>query len=141
MARATLRLCIVAATCCLAGCGQTQIVLPPPPPHGGTAFPLPDGKGFVEVLRHDDSDQPSQTQLVIYFMNPECKPLPSVPTSVSFQTRGKSATRIAFNPTSDSNPATAGGLASINFANTGEIAGQITATIDNKPVAIPINIR
>jgi hypothetical protein len=132
---------IVAAACCLPGCGRTQIALPPPPPHGGTAFALPERTGFVEVFRHDDSNQPSQTQLVIYFMNPECKPLPLAPTNVCFQPRGKNASRIAFKLTADSDPATAGGLASATFTNDGDIAGDITAMIGSKPVSIPINIR
>jgi hypothetical protein len=141
MTRASLLWGIVAAACCLPGCGQTRTALPPPPPHGGTAFPLPDGKGFVEVIRHDNPDQPGQTQLVIYFMNPECKPMPSAPTNVSFQPRGKNAARIAFKLAADSDPATAGGLASATFADAGDIAGQITATIDSKPVSILINVR
>ena len=139
MTRAPLLSGVIAAACCLPGCNQSQSALPPP--HGGTAFPLPEGKGFVEVIRHDDSNQPSQTQLVIYFTNPGCKPLPSAPTNVSFQPRGKNAARIAFKLTADSDPVTAGGLASATFTNAGDVAGQITATIDSKPVSIPINIR
>jgi hypothetical protein len=34
-----------------------------------------------------------------------------------------------------------GGRASATFTNAGDVAGQITATIDSKPVSIPINIR
>ena len=55
MLRASLTaiICLAAG---LSGCGGQSPALPPAPPHGGTAFPLPEGKGFAEVLRQDAPD-------------------------------------------------------------------------------------
>jgi hypothetical protein len=123
------------------GCEQSRSVLPPPPPHGGTAFPLPHGNGFVEVLRQDAPEQPGQTRLVIYFMDTERKPLRSAPASASFQPRGKKAAKIALTPTRDSEPSNASGLASAVVADPGEWIGTLSAKIDGEPLSIAIGIR
>jgi hypothetical protein len=115
--------------------------LPPPPPHGGTTFPLPDGKGFVEALRQDAPDHVGQTRLVIYFLDMECKPLRSAPTAASFRPRGRGAATIALKPIPDAGPSKAGALASTPFEDPGDIAGMLSATIDGKPVSIAISIR
>jgi hypothetical protein len=123
------------------GCDQSRSVLPPPPPHGGTAFALPQGNGFVEVLKQDAPEQPGQTRLVIYFMDTERKPLRSAPAGVSFHPRGKKAPRISLTPTSDSEPSTASGLASALFADPGELIGSLSAKIDGEPLSIAISVR
>ncbi len=123
------------------GCGGSKPVLPPPPPHGGTAFSLPDGKGFVEVLQQEVPDQPAQTQLVVYFMDSECKPMSSAPSAVSFQPKGKKAGKIALTPTIDFDSSKAGGFASTPFAHPGEVAGMLSATIESKPVLVAISTR
>ena len=140
MARASLRavLCLAAS---LAGCGGPSPTLPPPPPHGGTAFPLPGGKGFVEVLRQDPPDQAGRTQLVVYFIDPERQPLRAAPTVASFQPRIRKAAAIALKPTQDADPSKAGGLASTPFEDPGDIAGTLSATIEGKPASVAINIR
>jgi hypothetical protein len=124
-----------------AGCDQRKATLPPAPPHAGTAFPLPEGKGFVEVLRRDTADRAGQTQLVVYFIDAECKPLRSAPTAASFQPRGRGATGLALKPTGDTDPSKAGELASAPFDNPGDIAGVLSATFDSTPVAIAISVR
>lgn len=116
-------------------------MLPPPPPHGGTAFPLPHGKGFVEALRQDVADKPGLTQLVIFFLDPECKPLPSASTAASFLPKGRRPAPVAFKPTGDADPSKANGLASIPFTDPGDIAGTLSATIDSKPISVSISIR
>ena len=140
MTRASLTtiLCLAA---CLPGCGGQSPVLPPPPPHGGTAFPLPEGKGFVEVLRQDAPDQAGRTQLVIYFIDPESKPFGSPPTAASFLPRGRKAATIALKPTQDTDSSKSGGLASPPIDEPGDIVGTLSATIDSKPVSVAINIR
>jgi hypothetical protein len=125
----------------LAGCDGPKPILPPPPPHGGTAFPLPEGKGFIEVVRQDVPDQPKQTQLVIYFLDAQCKPLPSAPTAASFQPRGRKAASVALKTTGDADPLKSGALASAPFSDPGEIVGVISATVESKAVSIPISIR
>jgi hypothetical protein len=125
----------------LAGCDSPRPNLPPAPPHGGTAFPLPQGKGFVEALRQDAPDQPGRTQLVIFFLDADCKPLASAPTAASFLPKGRKAAPVALKPTGDTDPSKAGALASAPFSDPGDIAGVLSATIDRQPVAISISIR
>jgi hypothetical protein len=125
----------------LAGCGSQGIVLPPPPPHGGTAFALPDGKGFVEALRKFDPDRPDQSQLVVYFLDAECKPLPTAPTAASFKPRGSKRAQVALKLTAEAELQKAGGLACPSFSDPGDIVGVLSATIDNKPVSIAISVR
>jgi hypothetical protein len=128
-------------TAILSGCGAPTIDLPPPPPHGGTAFALPEGKGFVEVLRHEPPEQPGSTQLVVYFLDAKCKTLPSPSTTVSFTPRVRGAAPVALKPIGDADPAKAGGLASAPFGDPGEIAGLLSATIENKSVSVAVNLR
>jgi hypothetical protein len=125
----------------LSGCDGPKPILPPPPPHGGTAFPLPQGKGFVEVVRQNVPDQPKLTQLVIYFLDDQCKPLPSVSTVASFLPRGRRAASVALKTSGDADPLKSGALSSAPFGDPGEIAGVISATIESKAVSIPISIR
>ena len=140
MMRAALATLIVLAMS-LAGCDSPMPVLPPPPPHGGTAFPLPEGKGFVEAVRQDVQDRPDMTKLVIYFLNADCKPLPSSSTAASFLPKGRRPAPIALKPTGDADPSKAGALASAPFTDPGDIAGTLSATINGTPVSISISIR
>jgi hypothetical protein len=94
------------------GCDGPKPVLPPPPPHGGTAFPLPQRNGFVEVLRQEAPDQPGQTRLVVYFLDSACKPLPSAPSDATFQPRGVRSSRVMLTSMKESDPQKAGGLVS-----------------------------
>jgi hypothetical protein len=128
-------------TMSFAGCDSPRPILPPPPPHGGTAFPLPQGKGFVEALRQDVPDKPGLTQLVIFFLDADCKPLASAPTAASFLPKGRKAAPVALKPTGDTDPSKAGALASAPFSDPGDIAGVLSATIDRQSVAISISIR
>jgi hypothetical protein len=129
------------AAASLAGCGRPGPNLPPPPPHGGTAFPLPDGKGFVEALRQDAPDHAGRTRLVIYFLDVERKPLRPAPTAASFLPRGRRAANVALGPIPDAGPSEAGGLASPPFDEPGDIVGLLSATIESRPVSIAISIR
>jgi hypothetical protein len=123
------------------GCNAPSVTLPPAPPHGGTAFALPEGKGFVEVLRQDAPERPGLTQLVVYFLDPECRPLASASSAVSFQPKGRDAATVALKPIGGVDPAKAGGLASAPFRDPGEIVGLLSTTIENKPVSVAINMR
>jgi hypothetical protein len=140
MTRRTLATVFVLATS-LAGCDSPRPILPPAPPHGGTAFPIPQGKGFVEALRQDVPDKPGHTQLVIYFLDAECKPLTSAPTAASFLPKGRRPAPIALKPTGDTDPSKAGGLASAPFADPGGIAGTLSAAINSTPISISVSVR
>jgi hypothetical protein len=123
------------------GCDQSRSVLPPPPPHGGTAFPLPQGKGFVEILKLDAPEKPGQTRLVIYFMDAERQPLLSAPISASFQPRGKKAAKISLAATGDSEPSNGSRLASALFTDPGELIGTLSAKINGELLSIAVSIR
>jgi hypothetical protein len=125
----------------LVGCDSQRLVVAPPPPHGGVAFPLPEGNGFVEALRQDSPDQPGTTRLVIYFLDAECKPLPTAPTAASFQPRGRKLAPVALKLTAGADPQKAGELASTSFSDPGDIVGVLSATIVNKPVSVAISVR
>jgi hypothetical protein len=132
---------IIAVALAMGGCDAPAPVLPPAPPHGGTAFPLPDNKGFVEVLRQDVPGQDGQTQLVVYFIDADRKPLGAGASAASFQPKGKKAAKIALKPIEDPDPAKAGALSSAAFENPGDIAGTLSATIDGKIVSVAISVR
>jgi hypothetical protein len=140
MTRASLATLFFLATS-MSGCDSPRPMLPPPPPHGGTAFPLPQGKGFVEALRQDVPDKPGLTQLVVYFLDAECKPLAPASTAASFLPKGRRPAPIALKPTGDTDPTKAGGLASAPFSDPGDIAGTLSATISSNPVSISISVR
>jgi hypothetical protein len=105
------------------------------------AFALPEGKGFVEVLRQEAPAQPGLTQLVVYFLDAESKPLPSPSNAVSFTPRAPGAAPVALKPIGAADPSKAGALASPPFPDPGEIIGLLSATIENQPVSIAINMR
>ena len=107
MTRASM-MAVVCLAASLAGCDGQRPKLPPPPPHGGTAFSLPEGKGFVEALRQDAPDQAGRTQLVVYFIDLERKPLRSAPAAASFQSRGRKAATLALKPIQDADPSEGG---------------------------------
>jgi hypothetical protein len=140
MTRAVLPVVFLLGTV-LAGCDRARPTLPPPPPHGGMAFVLPGGKGFVEVLRQDLPDQPGQTQLVVYFLDAGCNPLRPPATAASFRPRGRGAAPVAIKSTGDTAPSDAGRLASAPFRDPGEIVGVLSATIESTPVSVAISLR
>jgi hypothetical protein len=125
----------------LAGCDLPRPILPPLPPHGGTAFARPDGKGFVEVLRQETPDQPGLTQLLVYFLDAECMLLPSAATAASFQPKDRGAAPVALKPTGNAEPPKVGRLASAPFRNPGEIVGVLSATVEGTTVSVAINLR
>jgi hypothetical protein len=125
----------------LAGCNGAKPSLPPAPPHGGTAFPLPEGVGFIEALRQDAQDRPGRTQLVIYFLDAQHKPITPSPVDASFKPRTRGGSPVALKPTGDADASRTGGLASDPFDDPGEIVGEISATLDGKPVTVAISVR
>ncbi len=139
MTRSCLSACLLAAT--LAGCGETQPVLVPIAPHGGTLVRFPDGKGFVEVIRQDAPASAGQSLVVAYYLDPEQKPLTPAPTSATLKLRGARKGTLELKPTGDADPARIGGLATPPFDAPGGIEGTLTATLAGKPVAVPISFR
>jgi hypothetical protein len=128
----------------LTGCGSPRVNLPPAPPHGGTAFALPEGKGFVEVVRQEApglAGQSGQTQLVVYFLDTECKPLSTGAIAAYFRPRGSIVAPISLAPIATPDSPDTRGLASPPFRDPGEIVGVLSATIESKTVSVDINVR
>ncbi len=74
------------------GCSSTDssvtITRSPAPPHRGTMIPLPDSKGFVELLNEpevSDRRNPEPTSIVAYFLEPDGNaPMSAAPSDVIF---------------------------------------------------------
>ena len=74
------------------GCSPTDssatITSSPAPPHRGTMIPLPDSKGFVELLNEPevgDRRNPEPTSIVAYFLEPDGKAaMTASPSDVTF---------------------------------------------------------
>jgi hypothetical protein len=125
----------------LAGCGRTEPVIGPTAPHGGTFAGLPEGLGRVEIVRQEVSGRPDQARLVLYFLDPEGKPITPAPTGASLKTREGRGNAVVFKPSGDADPTKAGGLESPPFGAGGDISGELTSTIGGKPVSVTINVR
>ncbi len=131
--------CLLAAT--LAGCGGPPPSLGPPSPHGGSLFRLTDGRSTVEVVRRDAPDKPGQARLSLYFFDPGLKPKVPGPTVATLKPKERGARPVEFKPTGDADPARAGELAAAPFEAPGDVAGELSATVDGKPVTATINVR
>jgi hypothetical protein len=136
----------------LAGCGGSP-TLPPMPkdapvvgPHQGTAFALPDGLGYAEVVNEpkaDERDRKAPTALVIYFLGPDAKaPLATPPTELKLHgsTGRNTAQSIALKaePKPD-DPAGAGRFITPRGPyQLEEFRGELTAKAGSAPVKIAI---
>jgi len=140
MTRASLSAALLLATT-LAGCGPPRPILPPPPPHGGEAFALPEGKGFIEVVRRTVADKADLSRLSLYSLDAEMKPMTPSPTAATLKGRGRGGKSIDFKPSTDTDPSKAGGLESPDIPDQGAIDGELSMTIDGKPVTLSISVR
>ena len=138
LARTSSALLLVAT---LAGCGAPAGPPPvPTSPHGGTITKFPDGQIQVEIVRQDVAGQQDQAQLVLYFLDSIGKPLATPPTFATFDPRGRGKP-ITFKPSTDTEQAAAGALASNPFPNQGDVEGDLSMTLNDKPTSIAISIR
>ena len=115
----------------ISGCGGGGPVPGTLPPHGGTLVPLTGAKGFAEVVR----DGP---RLVVYFLDPDRKPLSPAPSDVRLRLRGAARKAVELKPADDPDPARSGGLAAA-FPDGEGVSGELSAKVDGKPVSAPIN--
>jgi hypothetical protein len=136
----------------LVGCGGSPN-LPAMPkdaptvgPHGGTAFALPDGMGYAEVVNDPppgERDRSAPTSLVVYFLQPDAKTaLSTPPTEVKVQggTGRNTAQSVALKaePKAD-DPAGASRFATPRGAyQLDEFRGELTAKAGSTPVKITI---
>lgn len=124
----------------LVGCGSGPVV-GPTPPHGGTLAGLPDGLGTVEIVRQDAPGKADESRLLLYFLDPDGKPTTPAPTAATLRPRGPRGKAIDFKPAGDADASKAGALESPPMQAGGDVSGELSSTIDGKPVRVTINIR
>jgi hypothetical protein len=125
----------------LAGCSQPQAPLSPRTPHGGMVFTLPDAPGSVELARQAVAEKPGITRLYLYGLDADMKPMTPMPTAVSLKSRGRGGKSFDFKPSSDPDPSKAGSLESPDLPDQGNVDGELSVTINGKPVTLSISIR
>jgi hypothetical protein len=147
MPRAILpAVCLLLA--CVFGCGEgssSSTKAGVTPPHNGQIFPMPEGRGLVEVVS-ETTAQPSRrradSRLIAYFLQADGAPLSPAPTDVklTFNQGGKSKT-VDLAPKSDG--ASAGGFAtpSGQYVTSEGLTGEIAANLGGQAVRVPISIR
>jgi hypothetical protein len=131
--------CLIVAV--FAGCSPAPIALGPSAPHGGMLLDLPDNQGYVEIIRQKVADQPGHDRLRLYYLNPELKPMTTMPTGATLKPRDRSAATVEFRVPSGSDPSQAGMLESPDLSVQGDISGELKTTIADKPVGLSINVR
>jgi hypothetical protein len=127
----------------VAGCepGPPNLRPGPETPHGGSLFPLPDGQGYVEILKQTTSGRKPRTRIVAYFLDTDRKTLAAIPIAVSLKLQAGGTAPVEFRSTSDPDPAKAGGLTSALIPDRDDLGGDLSAMIDGKSVTIPISLR
>jgi hypothetical protein len=125
----------------LAGCTQPQAPLSRIAPHGGMLIGLPDTTGSVEVARQAVADKVGITRLYLYGLDADMKPMTPMPTAASLKSRGRGGKSFDFKPSSDTDPSKVGSLESPDLPDQGDIVGELSVTINGKPVTLPISIR
>ena len=122
----------------LVGCGP-EPAIGPTAPHGGTLAGLPDGLGRVEVVRREAEGKPDQARLLLYFLDPEGKPIAPAPASATLKPKERRSKPIDFKPATGTEEA--GALESPPIDAVGDVAGELSSTIAGKPVKVSINVR
>jgi hypothetical protein len=127
----------------VAGCepGAPNLRPGPETPHGGSLFPLPDGQGYVEILKQTTSGRKPQSRIVAYFLGADRKPMAVTPIAVSLKLQAGGTAPVEFKPTRDTDPVKTGGLSSALIPDRDDLGGDLSATIDGKSVTIPISLR
>jgi hypothetical protein len=124
----------------LAGCGGTQAPIMPQAPHGGSILTLPDGKGRIEVLRQESPEKAGESRLLVYCLDAEMKPLTPGATAANLKPRGRGGRPLELKPTNNPDPSRSGELASEPFKEPGEVSGELTLTIGDRPVTLAIGV-
>lgn|GEM_PF-6664529 len=130
---------LIAAT--FAGCSGAEPVLAPPTPHGGTLATLPEGQGELEIVRSEVSGKPAEVRLMLYFLDADNKPITPAPTAATLKLKAPRGKAVNFKPTEDADPSKAGALESASFAAGGDISGELSLTINGKPVKVSMSVR
>ena len=125
----------------IAGCGGSATSRSAAPPHGGSLVDLPEGRGYVEILKQTAPGKAGRSSIVVYFLDPDKNAMTPVPSAVTFKGQVTGNKPIAFKPIEGAGATKAGGLASEPIADRGEIEGDLTATTGSGPVTVPIMIR
>jgi len=141
---------IVAVAAAIAGCSSEPppVALPPGSaipegmgPNNGTLFPLPDSKGYVEVVPDaGDGGRGKRSGLALkaFFLAPDkTNPLSPAPTAASIALKtAKGSTTVPLKAAGD-----AGEFSGESTTAVERIVGDLSATISGSEVKVPISIR
>lgn len=135
------------------GCGgaagttmSTKALPAKPGTHGGTAFPLPDEKGYAEIVVEPVKQTKAGREVVlaVYFLTADLKlALPSAPADVFAKMtlpgeEGEKRVNLIATPKSPNDGRFATEVGRFDYD---EIRGELAATIGGSPITVPFAIR
>ena len=113
--------------------------------HSGTILPIPDDRGFVEVLIQSENAKPTgkgaSGRVVAYFLNKDGSgPSDPAPTDVSYSPADGKPYKMT--PIADSASKSAGFQTEVGPFNPGrELNGELSASLGGQTVKLPITTR
>jgi hypothetical protein len=113
------------------------------PSHGGLLLPLPNQKGFVEILVESDKTSKSQGHIVAYFVNGDGSAATDpAPTNVSFKSDdGKTVPLAAESKPDASSKGAKFASAPGTYLPGRALAGSLTASLGGESVDLPVLMR
>lgn len=114
-------------------------------PHGSPALPLPDDKGFAEIVIERGARKKDPSHLAIYFLESDLKaPLKTLPTEVRatlVSTEGESS--VAFSPAPmPKDPAGPARFGSPNGVyDSDEYTGELSVVLNGQTITRPFALR
>jgi hypothetical protein len=132
---------LLLASLACAGCGGGPPNPQPGPatPHSGALSAIPDGQGYVEVLKAPAPGNKKMTQVSLFFLDADKKPVSSPPPSATLKLF-TATPPIEFKPITG-DPTKEGGLISTPFLDRDDMSGNLTASINGTSMTIPLTIR
>lgn len=114
-------------------------------PHGGPALPLPDDKGFAEIVVERGAKKRDPSRLAVYFLSSDLKtPLKPLPVDVRatlVSNEGESSVAFTAEP-KPKDPAGPGRFCSaVGAYDADEYTGELTATLDGQSFSRPFALR
>ena len=115
--------------------------------HSGTILPMPDGRGFVEILIRSQSDNTKPTgkgasgRVIAYFLNKDGSgPSDPAPTDVTYSPADGKPYKMT--PIAESAPKSAGFQTEVGpFSPGRELSGELSASLGGEAVKLPIVTR
>jgi hypothetical protein len=151
--REFLRAILFLAAASLPGCGGISPApvaarVNIPAPHGGIISPLPDNRGYGEVLLEPPpkpGGKAAGSAIVVYFLGPDGKsPMAPLPSSVSVSytiDRATKTVNLSHKPNADDSAGHSRFATDPLILAENRLEGDLNATIKGGAVSLPITIR